>query len=430
MKKLAIPDLAQIINAESVGVIDGFIGGVSIDSRTVKTGDCFFAVEGQNFDGHDYVRDALAAGAVCAVVSKDIGEENTLKVDDTIKALGLLAKEYRRRINFKVVAITGSVGKTTTRQIAAHVLSKRYRVVQSVKNFNNDKGLPLTLLWAEADTEIVIAELGANLPGEIAYLSRIAAPDVAVVTNVTEAHLEGFGDVETIKAEKMSIAEGLRPGGVLITDAHLKKKAENVVHNGSGSRFSIDGVEVVLPLLGAGNIHNALTAWMICERFGIELEDFALEVATLPTPAMRVEPIHAGTLLILNDCYNANPASMKNALEILGNLGSETDRRLVFICADMGELGSGTEKLHIELGTEIARAKVRLLLTVGDYAKIAAESAQAVADYDLRTIAFKDTVSACKEMEKYIKDNDIILVKGSRTAKLELTIDKLKKLFA
>jgi UDP-N-acetylmuramoyl-tripeptide--D-alanyl-D-alanine ligase len=455
MKKFSIETLAGIIKAHKprgTSNMRRFFTGVSIDSRTTQTGDCFFAIAGENFDGADFLADAFAKGAVCAVVNKNIESEKStdecvLKVDDTIKALGHFAGEYRRRMNFKVVAITGSAGKTTVRQITYHILSQRFRVFQAPKNFNNNIGLPLTLLGAGPEHETVIAELGSNHPGEIGYLTRIAGPDIAVVTNVYPSHLAGFGDLQTIIQEKLSISEGLQDDGVLIINGdivphvphHVSRitfgksdscdtQAQNIIHNDFGSQFTINGTQVVLPLAGEGNVENALAAWCICSRFGITIDDFARAVKTLPAVPMRAELLQTGTLTVLNDCYNANPASMKNALDILANLGSGRNRRLVFICGDMAELGQQSQALHSELGVSIARAKVQLLLAVGKLAKIAAEAAKACAKHDLQIKCFEDTPSVCNNLAKFIKDYDIILVKGSRAAKLETAIEKLKEL--
>ena len=485
MKKFSIADLARIIKAhpspvpsdEQQATSDEFFTGVSIDSRTTKAGDCFFAINGENFDGHDFVCDAFTKGAICAVVSKNITCEIEnrkskienlsssaclLRVDDTVKALGDFAREYRRQAGFKVVAITGSVGKTTTRHIANHVLSKYFRIFQSPKNFNNNIGLPLTLLGADTEHQIVIAELGTNHPGEIAYLTRIALPDIAVVTNVCPAHLEGFGSIEAIIQEKLSIAEGLKPDGILIINSDLVKwlngewlngkfdfqspaagrriitfgksanadyLASDITLDGLGSRFNINGTEIDLPLPGAGNVENALAGCAICARLGLTINDFAQAVKILPPVFMRAEMLQTGTLTVLNDCYNANPASMKNALEILSNLGSAQKGRLVFVCGDMAELGSQSESLHAELGEYIAKAKVQLLLAVGRFAKITAQAAKRAADsvgHQLQIECFEDTASACNNLQKFIKDSDIILVKGSRIARLEVVVEKLK----
>jgi len=495
MKKFSIADLTRIIKAypakdtshESRATSDVSFTGVSIDSRTTKAGDCFFAIPGENFDGHDYVLDAFAKGAVCAVVSKKLKNSKfknqkskirycLLKVEDTVKALGDFAREYHRQAGFKVVAITGSVGKTTTRHIAYYVLSRHFRVFQSPKNFNNNIGLPLTLLGADPQDQIVIAELGTNHPGEIGYLTRIALPDIAVITNVHPAHLEGFGDIETIISEKLSIAEGLSQDGILIINADLVKwlngnrlnqkiitfgksdnanyRASNITFDGISSRFAIDSTEVYLPLAGPGNVENALAACAVCSQLGLTIGDFAKAVSAeegLSPVSMRAEVLQIGTLTVLNDCYNANPASMKNALDILANLGSTPldnsikykdrpkmkeyltgstqKRRLVFICGNMAELGRQSELLHAELGASIAKARVQLLLAVGKFANIIAQAAKRTADsirHEMQIECFEDALSTCNNLQKFIKDYDIILVKGSRTAKLEVVVEKLK----
>jgi UDP-N-acetylmuramoyl-tripeptide--D-alanyl-D-alanine ligase len=456
MNEVSIKALARIIKADPYGDIGSSVTGVSTDSRTVKPGDCFFAIAGDNFDGHDYVAETFDKGAACAVVGRDIKGGPILKVDDTAKALGDFARHYRRQAGYKVVAITGSVGKTTTRQIAYHVLSRHYSVFQAPKNFNNNIGLPLTLLGADAEDQIVLAEIGSNYPGEIAYLTRIALPDVAVITSVYSAHLEGFGDLQAIIREKLSISDGLQPDGVFIINADFdqlvsacqakdKKPARfytfgksdgcnyqacNINNTGFGSSFTIDGTQVYLPLAGLGNVDNALAAWAVCSQFGLTIDDFAKAVKTQPAVSMRVELLQIGTLTVLNDCYNANPASMKNALDILANLGSGGERRLVFICGDMAELGRQTEHLHAELGASVAKAGVQLVVAVGKFAKIAADAAKTRAEYDLQTKYFDDAVSACNNLKDYIKDYDIILVKGSRIAKLEMAVERLKQLFS
>jgi len=459
MKKFSINDLAEITRAPLERAIshDYSFTGVSIDSRTTQPGDCFFAIVGDNFDGHDYVDDAFARGAACAVVSKDAeGRKFTsnciLRVNDTVKAFGEFALGYRRQVGFKVVAITGSVGKTTTRQIAYHVLSQHFRVFTAPKNFNNNIGLPLTLLGADPKDQIIIAELGSSYPGEIAYLTRIARPNIAVVTNVHPAHLAGFGSLQIIIQEKLSISEGLQSDGVLIVNADFERllntcrsqntrfttfgksdgsdiQVKNIDSTISASRFTIDGTGVFLPLPGLGNVENAVAAFSVCSQFSLTVDDFAHAVKTLPPVPMRTELLRIGTLTVLNDCYNANPASMKNALDILANLGSAKKRRLVFICADMAELGQQNEQLHAELGADIAQAKVQLLLAVGRFTEVTAEAAKKSADYDLQTKSFEDTLSACNNLGKFIKDYDIVLVKGSRAARLEMVIEKLNELF-
>jgi UDP-N-acetylmuramoyl-tripeptide--D-alanyl-D-alanine ligase len=463
-KGLSIGALAQMIQgriesktSQESRAANLCFAGVSIDSRTTKAGDCFFAIAGENFDGHDYLCDAFAKGAVCAVVgrkfdSTTLEDRCLLRVEDTTRALGDLAREYRRGAGFKVVAITGSAGKTTTRHICYHALSRRFGVHQSPKSFNNHIGLPLTLLSADTHTEIVVAELGSNHPGEISYLTRIAAPDIAVVTNVHPAHLEGFGDIETVAREKSSISEGLAPDGVLIANADFEDlvdacrarcarfltfgrteaadyRATDICMEGHTSRFTIDDTEIHLPLAGPGNVENALAAWAVCSQLSLTVEEFAQALKSLPPVSMRSELLEIGTLTVLSDCYNANPASMRNALDILAKLDPSGERRLVFICGDMAELGEQAEQLHAELGDSVARTKIGLLLAVGSLASITASSAELGAGHDLETKCFADTLSACNNLPEFIKDNDIVLVKGSRAAGLEMAVKRLNDLF-
>ena len=458
MKKLSIENLAKIIKASHRASGTSYdVADISTDSRTAKPGDCFFAISGDNFDGHNFLADIFAKGAACAVVSKDISADKfpgkaILKVSDTIKALGDLARWYRLDCKFKVVAITGSAGKTTTRQIAHHVLSRHFKVFQSPKSFNNFIGLPLTLLGAEPNQQIIIVELGTNHPGEIEYLTRIASSDIALVTNVYPAHLAGFGSVEKIAEEKLAISKGLAPAGMLIINADCpslydsarragltfktfscKESADYLAHDISigplTSVFTISGVSAEIPLPGRGNIENALAAWAICSSLGISARDFADALKTISPVSMRTEMLQLGSITVISDCYNANPASMKNALDILTNLAANHKRRAVFICGDMAELGDSEQFLHRQLGEQIANAGVNLLITLGNLAAIAADAAKTKRP-DTQTRCFTDQTDLCNNLQLMIKDSDIILVKGSRINKLELVVDKLKKLFS
>jgi UDP-N-acetylmuramoyl-tripeptide--D-alanyl-D-alanine ligase len=492
MHPIPIDTLARILGAtlihasKSAGAQEHSITGVSTDSRTIKPGDCFFALAGQHFDGHDYVAEVLREGAACAVVSRAVAGTPpsgvVLRVQDTIAALGDLARACRRMNPFRVVGITGSVGKTTTRQIVHHVLGQRFRVHQAQKSFNNNIGLPLTLLGAGPQDEIILAELGANHPGEIAYLTRIAQPDVALITNAHPAHLEGFGDLATIVREKLSIAEGLSDGGVFIVNGDIKPlvaaarnsaticvegvppsnrgqslpptrsgdardtqgrrlrtfgqsagvdyRAQGIVCGPCSSTFEVQGRRIRLPLPGPGNVENALAAWAVCDQFGVTVEEFGAAVASLASVPMRAETLQIGALTVLNDCYNANPASMKNALAMLRNLrgsGDSDHRRLVFICGPMAELGAQTEALHAELGAAVAEAGVDLLATVGDPPRTTARVARENARHDLQTECFDSTASVCDHLQEFLKQDDILLIKGSRTARLERVVQELIK---
>jgi len=456
MSKITIGQLAGIIGADVVGFKDAIIDAsdVCIDSRQITEGQIFFALEGENFDGHDFIDAAFGAGASCAVVSKDTGkpaDKPVLKVKDTTKALGDLARWWRNEHNFKVVAITGSAGKTTTRQIVAAGLGKKFKVAQSPKSFNNNIGVPLTILSAEYDCDMIVAELGSSSHGEISNLSRIAIPDIAVITNIYPAHLEGLGTIEGVIKEKASIRDGLKENGKLLVNAdfgnlinHLRDegcifetfgddvdcdiKAHNTGTNGCQGRLEIDGIEVKIPLAGTANLENTLAGWAVCKQFGISASEFAAAVANLKTENMRLEIVSVGEMTIINDCYNANPASMQNALECLERISRETGKRSVFVCGRMDELGDESEKLHVELGEKIAQSGVKLLLATGNWANIVADTAKSIASKDIVVHTFENSDELCHKLAEFVAHDDIILVKGSRCAKLETVTAKLRSL--
>ena len=450
MKSITIEMLAKVLRVDvtSAGGSGTIVSGVSIDSRTIRAGDCFFAVKGENFDGHDYVGQVLAKGAVCAVVEREVGPGgNILKVVDTVKALGVLARWYRSEMGFKVVAITGSAGKTTTREMAYHVLSRRFSCARATKSFNNAIGLPLTILSADENHEIVIVEIGSNAPGEISQLARMAAPDIAVVTNIYPAHLEGFGNVEAIIKEKASIAAGLRAGGTLLVNGDFGNlvgycrtvntdfvtfgewagcdiRAEGLVSEGLGGQLTIEAREISVPLAGRANLSNALAAWAICKQFDVGISDFAEAISTFEAVDMRLQINKRGPITVINDCYNANPVSMANALDCLSQVG--LGHRRVFICGTMAELGTQSEKLHRQLGKLVAESGVDVLLAAGDFADVVAEAAKTSAcDEDFEAFVFKNTNELCNNLSRFVQRDDIVLVKGSRGAKLEQAVVKL-----
>jgi UDP-N-acetylmuramoyl-tripeptide--D-alanyl-D-alanine ligase len=454
MNPIAVSRLVERVGGTFLSrpVTDLSFTSVSTDSRTTRSGDCFFAIRGDRFDGHDYVTAAFERGAVCAVVERPVlgvlgGDRVMVCVPDATKALGDLAREYRRQHRFKVAAITGSVGKTTTRQILAHVLGQHYRIWQSPKNFNNFLGLPLTLLGAEADRQIIVAELGTNHLGEIGYLTRVALPNVAIVTGVHPAHLEGFGTMEMLRQEKLSIADGLQPAGTFIVNADQAEvlqqarqrhrrvlgfgmgeaadvRATDVRYHERGSEFRIDGVPVAIGLLGPGNVSNATAAAAACRVLGIPIETFAQAVKTVGSVSMRAEPLAIGSLKVINDCYNANPASMGNGLEILRSAAGATGRRRLFVCGDMGELGGHAEDFHRQLGDQIGRSGVEVLVAVGRWASVVADAALQ-ANGRIQTACFDDAFCACQSLTDIVKENDIVLIKGSRSVRLEQAIERL-----
>lgn len=458
MISISLEQLARILDRPAGAGADRVrITGATIDSREGCGGRCFFAIRGERFDGHDFVVQAAANGALCAVVEREVESPIPLiRVENTVEALGRLAAWRRRQLKVKVVAITGSTGKTTTRHILHQVLSTKYRCFQACKSFNNHIGVPLTLLGAGDEDEVLLVEIGSNHPGEIAPLAWMVRPDIAVITHIAPAHLEGFGSVEAILREKASIAGGLSEEGQLIINGDCDGladwvrthysvpvttvglsdgcdvRAEVMCCVSAGGRLVIDGQTIDVPLAGRAALRNVLTVWSVCRFFNIALSDFAGAVNNLTPAAMRMEICNIGPLTVLADCYNANPASMANALECLTQLGSEQRRRTVFIASDMGELGEASERLHRQVGRVAADYGIDLMLVTGRYGETlragAATTDNATAKKP-QTRIFGSVEDLCNNLHALLLPADIVLVKASRAARLERVIERLETLY-
>ncbi|MBN1788347.1 MAG: UDP-N-acetylmuramoyl-tripeptide--D-alanyl-D-alanine ligase [Sedimentisphaerales bacterium] len=454
MNPLSIKKLAEIINAKTIPGSAENITGAGIDSRTLSKGSVFFAIKGENFDGHDFVKQALENGAACAVVEKKItgiDDKKILLVNSTVAALGDLAKFIRNNNDYKVIAITGSAGKTTVRSLVFHVLSGQFRCFTAPKSYNNNIGVPLTIFDAPENCEFVIAELGSNHLGEIQYLSQIACPDIALITTICPAHLAGLKSIDQIIKEKVSITAGLKPDGKFFingtckelvdycrgekidfttfgTDKDCDIRAKDIDLFGDKSTFFIEDTLVTLPLASRANVENASAAWAICKSIGILPEQFARSMADIKPVDMRMEILKFGLVTVLNDCYNANPGSMKNAIETLSLMAKRRKTRPVFIFGLMGELGSRSEEFHTILGRQIAENRISVLLTTKGDSAIAARTAEKYADFDISIEIFENVPQLCDNLYKFIQPDDIILVKASRSEHFESVVDKLKAL--
>jgi UDP-N-acetylmuramoyl-tripeptide--D-alanyl-D-alanine ligase len=459
MNPLSADQLVDIVRGRLIrGKGASCFNGVSIDSRTIQPGQAFFAIAGENFDGHDYAASAIEKGASCLVVEQEVDMPDGcqvawVQVDDCVKALAQFASWYRQQLTAKVIAITGSVGKTTTRQILHQVLSRFFKCRQARGSFNNHIGLPLTILSAESEDDILLLELGSNNLGEIEKLAAVANPDVAVITAVAPSHLAGFGSLDNIIKEKASIALGLRTGGTLHVNGdqpdlldYVKRhfdtsiitfgeKGEcdvrgiDLATTGSQGSLKIDGHHVSVPLAGKANLSNVLTAWSVCRDLGVSLADFIEAVQSLKSAFMRLEIENIGPLTVINDCYNANPASMANALSCLSSMARSTEKRKVFIAGSMAELGPQSESLHEQLGQEAVSQGVRVLLAAGPFAEQILQGAARAGLGASSMCAFKETEQLCDNLHKWIQPDDIVLVKGSRSANLEKAVQRLRELF-
>lgn len=457
MKTLFLDEIRICIGARAhseMGLVS--VTGISTDSRQIRAGDLFFAIRGPNFDGHQFLRSAVAAGAAGVVVEKSaalpegMDPGRTLIVDDSVVALGKLAAYYRDELPCPVIAVTGSNGKTTTKELISHILGKRLRGQRSAKSFNNHIGVPLTLLAGDLHDEFLVAEVGSNHPGEIDYLGGIVAPNIAVITNIGESHLEGFGTLERVAAEKASLAKHVRAGGAVVVNGDreillrlVRPPQAQVISFGrsesndmrmtaltvepGGVRFEVNNhFRFELPVLGAHNAVNCLAAIVVARRLGFEMEEIAEALRDFKLPAMRLELTSIGPYRVLNDAYNANPVSMKSAVEVLADF-STTGRR-VFCCGQMMELGEKAEEFHRQLGRHIGTSRIDALVAVGQFAGSVVREAVAAGLSAERAWAFPAADDAEKELKNILCPGDLVLVKGSRSMKMELLIDGMKKL--
>lgn len=425
---------------------------VCTDSRGVAAGDLFLALRGERFDGHGFVAQAAADGAVAAVVENGFEGDvpaafMLIRVPDTLVALQSLAACYRDSLPLRVVALTGSSGKTSTKDFVAAVLAEKFRVVKTEGNFNNHIGLPLTMLRASAQDEIGVFELGMNHPGEIAPLAAMAAPEVGIITNIGVAHIEFMGSRAAIAQEKGMLAEALPASGHLVLNAAdefsesiARRSPAQAITTGIGrgdltatvlasdfdaNRFSVraDGeeTEVTLPVPGIHMVENALLAIAAGRVFGIPLAVAAQGLANCRLTKGRLEQKLLGGIRFLDDSYNANPDSMRAALRTLAVLPVEGTR--IAVLGRMGELGSESDHGHLAVGKDAAAAGIDLLITVGaesDTGLIAAAARQAGMP---RVQQFGDTSTAAEYLAQQARPGDLVLIKGSRAARMERVLD-------
>ncbi|MFS8627963.1 MAG: UDP-N-acetylmuramoyl-tripeptide--D-alanyl-D-alanine ligase [Limnochordales bacterium] len=439
---------------------DAVVTGVATDSRTAQHGRLFVALRGQRFDGHAFVRQAFANGAVAALIrdGADLARElppgaGLITVDDTLAGLQRLAAAQRSRLRACVIGVTGSVGKTTTKDMIAAIAATRGRVVATRGNFNNEIGLPLTVLDADRDTDTLVVEMGMRAPGEIRALARLARPHVGVVTCVSAVHLERLGSLENIARAKQELVEELpadgaavlngddplvrgmaarAPGAVLFFGFGVDNdvRATDVELLGEqGSRFVIHAAgrrtRVELPIPGRHHVSNALAAAAAALACGWDLDDVAAGLRAVCThrSAMRTELVTTPSgVRVINDAYNASPVSMTAALELLTTLPG---RRKVAVLGDMLELGPLTEQAHVQLGEDAARRGVDLLITVGGQAATVAEAARRAGMPAEAVVVCRDAEEAAAAALRHVRPGDVVLVKASRGLQLERVVERL-----
>ena len=440
--------------------------GVCTDSRRDCTGEVFVALRGDNHDGHRYLMQAVEQGAVGLVVARDhdlsgltrelrlrSGREPFLvQVEDTGAALLGLATEHRRRHRAKVVGITGSCGKTSTKEWLGAVLGASMPTVRSPGSYNNQIGVPLTLFQLQPETRAAVVEIGTNAPGEIAQLTAVTQPDIGIVTCVAPAHLEGLGSLDGVAREKAALVQGLPKNGLCILngdDAACRAMAEltdadvelisvnretdwfatNVQFHALGTTFLLQGERpVTLPRLGTHNVYNALAVIAAAHRLGVPEEDVLQQLATVPSAARRMEPKVKGGVTIFDDTYNMNPESARSALQAMAGLRSrdgETRGRSIAVFGGMLELGAESVALHRKLGEQVMASGQDLLLCVGGDAEAIAEGALLAGMAQRSVVCVADVAAAHDHLMGVLQSGDRLLCKASRRVALDRLVDRL-----
>src|SRR5215475_9072112 len=437
--------------------------GVSIDTRTLRAGELYFGIRGDRFDGADFAGAATEAGAAGVVVPRGRAIDDgagavVIEVDDTTSALQALAHATRKASETKVVAITGSAGKTTTKEVTAEFLGATYRVIRNRGNLNNHIGLPLSLMELTARPDIAVVELGMNHPGEISTLVRIAEPNVRVWTNVGEAHLGFFASIDAIADAKAEILEGATAGSLLVANADDDRVASRAarfagkvttfgierdanVHADEIVDRGIDGTrarvttprgtfELSTPLVGRGNLANILAATAVGLHFDLPLSSMAERAASLKAAHHRGDVVRlARGVIVVDDSYNANPTATRRAVEVLRS--SRTAGRRVAVIGEMLELGDRTIALHEGVGRAVVAAGVDELVAVGgEPSKAMADAAVAAGMSRTHVRYFATSDQAADAFEAYIHEGDLVLVKGSRGIRTDVVVDRLKAEFA
>jgi UDP-N-acetylmuramoyl-tripeptide--D-alanyl-D-alanine ligase len=429
-------------------------GGISTDSRTVQSGDLFLALSGENFEGHDFVLDALAKGATGVVVSREVTAEEATRlypVEDTLLALGHLARHRRRVLRSKVVAVTGSSGKTTTKDLIQETLKGSFRVHATPGNLNNRIGLPQTILTAPENAQLMVLEMGTNEPGEICALTDVAEPELAVITTVSEVHLEKLGSLEGVLEEKLDLFRGMPKGGTgvvgddpevlvqrakgLVEDLRVAGWTEEAdsefrptgveVNEKGCYRFRWMGEQVQLGLPGRHSVQNALLALAVADKLGVGAKDAARRIGRVKAGKMRSEIRGLGSLTLILDCYNANPQSLKAALDLLETVQVLGPR--VAVLGSMLELGEDNRLIHRQSLEDALGRQVDLIIATGLFAEAAEWVIRPAHGPEL--LSAMELEEAEEILQKRLGGTEVVLLKASRGVAMESLIPGLEERF-
>ncbi len=453
---LDITTFAEYAGGTAKSAVAPLACGISTDSRTAKPGDAFFALKGENFDGHRFLPAAEKAGCAFAVVEY-VPEGCALPcilVKNTTEALGTFARSYKNLFRPITLAVTGSVGKTTTKQFIFSVLETKYETNVTKGNFNNEIGLPLTVLNLNADHSALLLEMGMNHKGEISYLSHIAEPDIAVITNIGSSHLENLGSREGIRDAKMEITHGMRKGGILILNAneplladvcaegltkiYIGVENKNAAYSAEDIRIHEDYMlfdlcmrgavimkDIRIRVVGKHHIHNALTAAVCGMLLGVSEENIRAGLLNFVGADMRQAITKKNGITVIADCYNASPESMRAGLDVLSHTAKVRGCRPVAVLGDMKELGDASDEAHFGVGRYVAGCGIAKLITFGSAAVAIARGAvqSGMSEQNILVIENSDDAEAAATLLKTVlRENDAVLFKASRAVALERLI--------
>ena len=448
----------EILKATSGKIISGnaniSIKGISTDTRTIKPGEIFLVLSGKNFDGHNFIKAALMKGACGVMVEKNpkfkLPDRFLLiKVKSTLDALGAIANLHRKRFNIKIIAITGSNGKTTAKDMAAHLLSRKYKVLKTEGTKNNQIGVPQTLLKLNKSFDVAVLELGTNRYGEIEALSKIVMPDIGIITNIALSHIKCLKNLAGVYREKISLCKGLKKKGCLIFNAddkylrNIKKlkrinkklpftinekskfKASRIKKEKSSLSFLLNGkIRLKINSLAEHNIYNALAVVASVRELGVSYKEIKLILNEFRFPQGRVSSTNLKKVSIVDDTYISNPLSLKSSIDLLCQYNG---RRKILVCADMLELGVQSRTLHSAIGKKIANSNIDILFTLGNLSKEIHRAAKKRSRGYEQINHCRSHSDVVDKLVKILKSNDVILVKGSRSMKMEKVIEGLKQ---
>jgi UDP-N-acetylmuramoyl-tripeptide--D-alanyl-D-alanine ligase len=451
MDPRTLEQIAKWVDGKVHGIGTGTVTRLVTDSRSIRKGEFFVALRGERFDGHAFlgaVWEAGAAGALVSTVNSRLNGMTQIEVPDTLAALQRLAKAYRSELPLKAIGVTGSSGKTSTKEMIASVLGERFSVAKTVGNYNNHIGLPLTVLGASRVDEVGVFEMGMNHAGELALLCEIACPDCAVITNVGIAHIGFFGTREAIAKEKAVVAEAISAEGFVVLNANDEftdwiasrckarviragvnlgdLQAREIEYGDKGSTFALTygalSTQVALPVHGEHMVTNAALAAAVGVGLGLTLEECSTGLAKTTIPGNRLKIQRLGRVLVINDAYNANPDSMVAALRTAAHFAVKGRR--VAALGRMGELGEQSEVGHRQVGRAVAECEFDHLVTVGDEARLMAEAAHSAGLKSTRQA--KTHEQAVEALLDYLEPGDLLLVKGSLSSAMDRVVAGLE----